>query len=301
MSLAKCIGERNSAGRHEHPRRAASSNDLPLRPAGGARPAGRAAASGAACRTPVLSYSLTVEPKQHFINWQQDPQGNHLARLVFPEKTDQFEVMVDLVADMTVINPFDFFLEPEAEQWPFAYDASLAEEIAPFRKVEPPGPLLDGVARQGRSQQAAHHRFPRRPQCAAAAGDRLHRAPGAGRADLRGDAGARQGLVPRHRLAAGHHPAPSRLRRALRLGLPDPAHARREAARGTRGPDARLHRPPCLVRGLSAGRRLDRPRSDLGPADRRRPHPARLHARAVERRADRRRGREGRGRRSPTT
>jgi uncharacterized protein (DUF2126 family)/transglutaminase-like putative cysteine protease len=93
-------------------------------------------------RTGVLSYSLKVEPQQHFINWQQDPQGNYLARLVFPEPTDRFEVVVDLVADMTVVNPFDFFLEPAAETWPFAYDASLAEEIAPFRKLEPPGPLL---------------------------------------------------------------------------------------------------------------------------------------------------------------
>ncbi|MDP1965106.1 MAG: transglutaminase family protein, partial [Reyranella sp.] len=93
-------------------------------------------------RTPVLSYSLKVTPAEHFINWQQDPQGNHLARLVFPEKTDRFEIVVDLVADMSVNNPFDFFLEPEAEHWPFAYDTSLAEEIAPFRKLEPPGPLL---------------------------------------------------------------------------------------------------------------------------------------------------------------
>ncbi|HEV7547740.1 MAG TPA: transglutaminase N-terminal domain-containing protein, partial [Reyranella sp.] len=93
-------------------------------------------------RTSVLSYALTVLPAQHFINWQQDPQGNHLARLVFPEKTELFEIVVDLVADMTVINPFDFFLEPEAEQWPFAYAASLAEEIAPFRKVKSAGPLL---------------------------------------------------------------------------------------------------------------------------------------------------------------
>ena len=93
-------------------------------------------------RTPVLSYSLKVTPAQHFINWQQDPQGNHLARLVFPEKTDLFEVTVDLVADMSVINPFDFFLEPSAETWPFAYDPSLAEEIAPFRKLEPLGPKL---------------------------------------------------------------------------------------------------------------------------------------------------------------
>ena len=93
-------------------------------------------------RTPVLSYSLKVLPKDHFINWQQDPQGNHLARLVFPEKTTTFEVTVDLVADMAVTNPFDFFLEPQAEEWPFAYDASLASEIAPFRKTEPAGPLL---------------------------------------------------------------------------------------------------------------------------------------------------------------
>jgi uncharacterized protein (DUF2126 family) len=93
-------------------------------------------------RTPVLSYSLKVEPEEHFINWQQDPQGNYLARLVFPEKTRKFEVIVDLVADMAVTNPFDFFLEPAAEKWPFAYDPSLAEEIAPFRKVETPGPRL---------------------------------------------------------------------------------------------------------------------------------------------------------------
>src|SRR5216683_556252 len=93
-------------------------------------------------RTPILSYALKIEPKDHFINWQQDPQGNHLARLVFAEKTTKFEVTVDLVADMAVINPFDFFLEPEAETFPFSYDPSLAEEIAPFCKVEPPGPLL---------------------------------------------------------------------------------------------------------------------------------------------------------------
>src|ERR1700722_14784210 len=105
-------------------------------------------------RASVLSYSLTVEPKQHFINWQQDPPGNPLARLVFPEKTELFEVVVDLVADMTVINPFDFFLEPEAEQWPFAYAASLAEEIAPFRKVKPPGPRLSAwLAQVGRSPE----------------------------------------------------------------------------------------------------------------------------------------------------
>ena len=102
-------------------------------------------------RTPVLSYSLAVEPKPHFINWQQDPQGNHLARVVFPERVTHFDVTVDLVADMATINPFDFFLEPEAEQWPFSYDPLLEQELAPFRRLVPVGPglqaLLDAVPR----------------------------------------------------------------------------------------------------------------------------------------------------------
>jgi uncharacterized protein (DUF2126 family)/transglutaminase-like putative cysteine protease len=94
-------------------------------------------------RTPILSYSLKVEPTPHFLNWQQDPQGNFLARVVFPERVTHFDVTVDLVADMAVVNPFDFFLEPQAETFPFDYDPNLAAELAPFRKVSAPGPLLD--------------------------------------------------------------------------------------------------------------------------------------------------------------
>jgi uncharacterized protein (DUF2126 family) len=94
------------------------------------------------CRTPILSYSLKVHPTNHFINWQQDPQGNYLARLVFPEKTTEFLVEVDLVAEMAIFNPFDFFLEPYAEQIPFTYETSLARELRPFLEAEVPGPRL---------------------------------------------------------------------------------------------------------------------------------------------------------------
>ncbi|MBT9597121.1 MAG: transglutaminase family protein [Vitreoscilla sp.] len=88
------------------------------------------------CRTPILSYSLKVEPEGHFINWQQDPFANYLARLVFPEKTTEFKVTIDLVAEMSVFNPFDFFLEPGAEVFPFTYEPDLARELAPYLVTE---------------------------------------------------------------------------------------------------------------------------------------------------------------------
>ncbi len=84
------------------------------------------------CRTPILSYSLSISPNQHFINWQQDPFANYQARLVFPDLTDHFRVTVDLVAEMAVYNPFDFFLEDWAENFPFKYDETLARELAPY-------------------------------------------------------------------------------------------------------------------------------------------------------------------------
>jgi len=93
-------------------------------------------------RTPIVSYSLRIEPGGHFINWQQDPFGNHMARVVFPEKTQRMTVDVEVVAAMTAINPFDFFLEECAEQIPFTYPARLQRELAPYLETSENGPLL---------------------------------------------------------------------------------------------------------------------------------------------------------------
>ena len=106
-------------------------------------------------RTRISSYSLKILPAQHFINWQQDPQANWLARFVFPEPTREFKIEVDLVAEMAVVNPFDFFVEPYAESFPFEYPPDLAAELAPYRKPAETGPLFDaymrGVPRQAPS------------------------------------------------------------------------------------------------------------------------------------------------------
>ncbi|MFT4116237.1 DUF2126 domain-containing protein [Bradyrhizobium sp.] len=91
-------------------------------------------------RTPILSYSLKVSPSNHFVNWQQDPQGNWLARYVFPEKTTELKIEVDFTAQMTVINPFDFFIEPYADSFPFAYPKDLKTELASYLETLEPGP-----------------------------------------------------------------------------------------------------------------------------------------------------------------
>ncbi|HEY1171144.1 MAG TPA: transglutaminase family protein [Verrucomicrobiae bacterium] len=84
-------------------------------------------------RTRILGYSLKITPEDHFLNWQQDPQSNYLARAVFEQPTREFCVEVDLVAEMSVLNPFDFFLEPHAEKFPFQYDSTLDHELEPFQ------------------------------------------------------------------------------------------------------------------------------------------------------------------------
>ncbi len=94
------------------------------------------------CRSNVISYSLKVEPAGHFVNWQQDPFANYMARLVFPEKTTEFKVTVDLVVEMSVYNPFDFFLEPYAENFPFTYTEEQAAELTPYLIAQPATPLV---------------------------------------------------------------------------------------------------------------------------------------------------------------
>lgn len=93
-------------------------------------------------RSHIQSYSLKVEPSEHYINWQQDPFGNYLARLVFPQKTRDFRVEVDLIVEIRSFDPFDFFLEEYAETIPFTYDPVLKEELAPYLEIKESGPLL---------------------------------------------------------------------------------------------------------------------------------------------------------------
>ena len=94
------------------------------------------------CRIPIKSYSLKIEPSFHFINWQQDPYNNHLARIIFPEPTTKFKVTVGLIAEMVSINSFDFFLEDYADAFPFSYEEGLKKELSPFLDTKENGVRL---------------------------------------------------------------------------------------------------------------------------------------------------------------
>src|ERR1700722_3202017 len=97
---------------------------------------------GLHCRTPILSYSMDVTPSEHSLSWQLDLSSNQLARLVFQNKTNEFAVEVNLVADLSPINPFEFLLDPAVEEYPFMYGADLSGDLHPYLIVDPPGSLL---------------------------------------------------------------------------------------------------------------------------------------------------------------
>jgi len=93
-------------------------------------------------RTPVTAYSLRIAPEDHLLRWQQDAYGNHVARVLFPGRTSELAITVDLVADLTVVNPFDFLVAPEVERYPLQYAGALRAELGPYLDAAPAGPLL---------------------------------------------------------------------------------------------------------------------------------------------------------------
>ncbi|WP_232064755.1 transglutaminase family protein [Rhodocytophaga rosea] len=105
-------------------------------------------------RTPIEAYSLTIKPEKYQIHWQQDPFGNFIARIDFEEFMQELSIDVDIVADISQINPFDFFLDDYAQYFPFDYEPQLKKDLAPYLEITEQSPALlqwlDAIDRSGR-------------------------------------------------------------------------------------------------------------------------------------------------------
>ncbi len=194
---------------------------------------------------------------------------------------------------MSVVNPFDFFVEPYAEQFPFAYQADIVEELAAYRTPEPAGPRLAALIASLPKTAPRTVDMLVELNAQSATADPLRDPHGAGRAGARRHAEARLRLLPRHCVAAGADRAAPRPRGAVRVRLSHPAEGRHRSARRTAGNARRFLRPACLGGDLSAGRGLDRLRCHLGPPVRRGAHSAVRGAPLSLRRADLGRRRTG--------
>jgi transglutaminase-like putative cysteine protease len=289
-------GAHITGGLHVHPRRTEPRHPLQIRPPVNLGPQVVRLRPAPHCRSKVISYSLRVEPAKHFINWQQDPFANYQARLVFPEPTTEFKVTVDLVVEMAVYNPFDFFLEPSADNFPFEYEPDAGAGTGALPRHRAADAAGAGLPRQDRPQAAPTIDFlvALNQQVQHDVKYLIRMEPGV------------QTPEQTLELASGSCRDSGWLLVQLlrRLGL---------AARFVSGyliqlkPDVKALDGPsgtevdftdlhawCEVYLPGAGWIGLDPTS--GPAGRRRPHPAGLHAAAVGRRADRRRGGRGRGR-----
>ena len=212
-----------------------------------------------------------------------------------PTRREQLLIDVDLTAELSVFNPFDFFLEPSAETFPFAYEPGLSQELAPYLEQLPAGPRLRDClgAIDRRPVRTIDFLVDLNRRLAQDISYIIRLEPGVQTPEE--TLATRKRLVPRHRLAARADPASSRTGGAIRLRIPDSAHARCEVAGWPDRSQSGLHRPARLGGGLSPGSRLGGARPDLRPPGRRRPHPARCDTRTCERRAGhRRRGRHAR-------
>ncbi len=247
-------------------------------------------------RTPILSYSLKVTPANHFVNWQQDPQGNWLARFVFPEKATELKIEVDFTAQMTVINPFDFFVEPYCRQFSVRLYRRPQDRTGALSRDHRARTAVCRLPCRSSAGSTEHGQFSGRSECATAEENSLHHSHGAGHPDAGADACLGRGVVPQLGVAFDPNPAASRARGAVRLGLSHSVAPRHRSGRGAARGRERLYGFARLGRGLSAGRRLDRIRRHLGHADRRGAHSRRRHAALPFGGADQRRGRFRAGR-----